>query len=188
VYYAEERNSAQFRDDFIKAINESRRIHCLLISAYTMVHEDEQFIFNHLVNKLSASNLRKKDIRILLLDRKSDIWLRRATLFIQNRLGQDDITLEGYRIRCEDAERRLRNQCNAKIQFYDQDPRWRLYIFDRRLFISRYFSPPEGEFLEGHLGDVAAFHIGHPAYNWFYWEFKKYCPDAWNDLNPPVAH
>jgi hypothetical protein len=178
-YSADERTSDQYKADISHAMKTTRRMYCLLISAYTLIYEEERFIFDHLQD-LSQAKLKKKDIRILLLDVNSDEWSQRAELLINRRLSGESIDLETYRSRCRDVEQQLRNDCRAKIAFYRDNPRWRIYIFDKRAFVSRYFGPPEAtDLVEGHLNAVAAFDESHPMFDWLYWEFKKNCPEQW---------
>src|SRR5262249_43780288 len=145
------------------------------------MYEEERFIFEN----LKHLKTKRKDIRVLLLHPESDDWRRRAELVIENRLqSESDINLDDYLKRCQDAEHQLKH-AKAKIDYYRDNPRWRIYLFDKRAFISRYFGPPEAaDLVEGHLNAVAAFDVAHPMFDWFYWEFKKHCPQQWKNQLP----
>jgi hypothetical protein len=181
-YEPEERTSAQFKQDIRRALLESQRMYCLLLSAHTLIHEEEQFISDALFG-LPANQLTKKDIRVLLLDRNTEVWKKRADLLLKARLENQDIDLAGYVARCKQAENKLRRI--GKVEFYTAEPHWRLYIFDHRVFASQYGGPPESETLmEGHLHGVAAFDDIHPMYRWLYKEFRRMAPATWKEELP----
>ncbi len=147
-----------------------------------MVHEEEQFISETLLG-LPANVLNQKDIKVLLLDRDTEAWKKRADLLLKTRLANHDIDMAGYLARCKEAESRLKRI--GKVEFYTEEPHWRLYIFDHRIFASRYVGPPESETLiEGHMHGVAAFDDSHPMYRWLYWEFRRMAPAKWMEELP----
>ena len=175
-YLAEERTGGQFQDDIKRSIKSSDRMYCLLISAHTLVYEDEKFILDAL-QSLPNNKLRKKDLKILLLSRETEVWVTRSNLLVANRLSNDGLNLDAYISRCAEAELVLK-QCHAKIAHYNSDPRWRLYLFDNRVYVSRYAAPPEG-FVEGHKNHLAAFDRGHPMFEWMFSVFRKQAPNDW---------
>lgn len=155
----------------------------MLISAYTIFYEEEKFIFD-LLQDLPAKKLKAKDIRVLLLNRDSPTWAERAELLIEKRLKTNDsVDFDSYLSRCKESVKRLEAECKAKVEFYDGRPTWRMYIFDQRLFVSRYYGPPS-RFVEGHLSSVSAFDASHPMYAWLYTEFEQLCPTKWQNEIP----
>ena len=68
-------------------------MYCLLVSGYTMTHEEvEKFLLNQLKG-LSYEQLSNKDIRILLFDPNEPLWTNRAHHVVNRlRLFQPSIT------------------------------------------------------------------------------------------------
>ncbi len=167
----------EFRQDLSYSVKHSKRIYCLLVSAYTMIHEEEKFIL--------ADSLKTMDFRVLLLNRDSPFWRAGAELFIHHRIHKEGVLdIEHYRAQCETAEEKLKTTYHAEIGFYNDGAKWRLYIFDDRAFVSRYFGPPESEFAEARDGPVVAFSPEHPMYHWLYEEFKRLAPTEWKSGLP----
>jgi hypothetical protein len=171
VFAPEDRNTWEFRADVLFSSKHSTKMYCLLVSAYTIVHEEERFML--------GDWLKGRDLRVLLLARESVLWNERARLFIDKRLYLAGRDAAHYKAECEIAELELKNGFRAQVGFYDDGARWRLYIFDDRVFASRYTGPPEADFGEARDGPVVAFPHDHPMYHWLYSEFYRLAPEEW---------
>jgi hypothetical protein len=179
IFGAEERTTYEFKQDVLYSSKHSKKMYCLLVSAYTMAHEEEQFML--------GSWLKTKELRILLLDRRCAHWQGRAKLFIDRRLGEAGRNVDDYKAECEIAEKELKEKYHAHISFYDEIVRWRLYVFDDRIFVSRYWGPPEADFGEARDAAVVAFSRAHPMYDWLYGEFYRLAPEEWKRAIPKPA-
>lgn len=175
TYELHERSGDQYQSDFKICLKASTKIHCLLVTAYTLVYEEEKFILDYL-KTLPVKSMKGKDFKVKLLSTSSPYWDQRARVLVAKRLDKEGIDVSAYKLKCTDGEKHLKKYFDASIEYYDQPPCWRLYIFDSKLFVSKYFGPPSDEFEEGHKTIVAAFEKGHPMYQWLNWEYRKLSP------------
>lgn len=172
LFSEQERDTEAFRHDMRHSIQSSRFMYALLVSGYTLVYEHEHFMLEAL-HSLPECQLAAKDIRFLFLDRSSQAWQRRAELFVRHRLAKKRFGIQEYTNHCVAAERELGGL--GQVAFYNAEPRWRLYIFEDHIFISRYYDEP---FHEAHF-PIAAFEPDHPMYRWFSAEFTRLSPQDW---------
>jgi hypothetical protein len=169
----EERGERAFRRDVIRSMKSSHCFYSILVSGHTMHSGHERFILDN----ITAGELQRKDIRILLLNRGSSYWQERGERFAK----ELNVSIEDYRRECHDTEILLKNRLSAHVAHYQICPTWRLYMFADRAFVSRYFMPPEEAFADSRKGPIIAFAREHPFYHWLYCEFRRLCPPEWKD-------
>ena len=154
-------------------------MYCLLFAGYSMAFADEKFLLDAL-HHLPSDELASKDIRLILLDRDSPHWDRNAQVTVENTAALKRGGVGGFKELCSNAERQIRSIIDhAKITTHKANPAWRLYIFQDRVFVSRYARPPDSKFLSSHEVPVMAFDYGDPMYEWQCCEFRRHSPTDW---------
>src|SRR3989338_3520751 len=187
IYEEIKRGGLDFKKDMESSIEKSNKIYFLLLSSYTMCYDPrEQFILEKLKN-LSRSDLGKKEIKILLLDRDSKEFEERGKWFV-NKMNQEDAPFrvknyKEYYERCAQIEKKLKELLKYSpksfIRFYKGKPRWRLHIFDEVVFVPTY-----RQNIDGHLTPLMRFSRNinqqpnnlSPVYHGFYLWFNDLIP------------
>jgi hypothetical protein len=169
----------QYEMDISHCIRTSHRIFCVLVSGRTMNSGREQFI-PKVIDDLSVADIASKDLRVLLLRPGCEAWLRRTREYGRLVSEDEDQAAGDYRFHFEKTEKRF-SQRMAKVGLYERPPSWRMYLFDDRVFVSRYHEPP-------HADVMAAFYSDDQMYRWFYDEFRELCPPWWCDEEAARNH
>lgn len=155
-YTAEERSTEKYKNAMKEQFEKSNRIYLRLISAHTMFYDDKERFIVETLRKFNREELKKKDIRIQLLDKGTKLFIERAHDFVKL-LESDNITssYDEYIDQCKNIENRLAELIEKKnISFYERKYLWRLHIFDNVIFISTYIDVPEAG---GHLAPAYSF-------------------------------
>ena len=138
----------------------------LQVSSHTIFYdENEKFILTAFKN-LTQTEIEKKDIRFKLLNKQSKHFIDRAKWFTGylNRIeAPNRCSYEEYIRRCDQIVQDIKTIFpQAKIEFYDRSPIWRIGIFDETLFVSTYETG-----IEGHMTNIFQFYNKNPMYNGF---------------------
>jgi hypothetical protein len=178
TFTVDERNKAVFRNHLLRALQSTSTVYALLVSAHTMVDDDERFLHNALQ---SGSHGKKKRLFCLLLEPSTPAWSDRARELLSMREDLRRIFCDeaGYLRRCEEIVRTLKELAHSgacehvSIGHYQSDPSWRLYVFGRRMFVSRYSGHPDSPFHEGHRSDVVVLPATSPMFIWLWREYIR---------------
>lgn len=158
-YTVEEKSKNKYIQAIKEQIKNSKRIYFRLLSGHTMFYEEEMFI-RDVLNEMPQEILRKKDIKIQLLDRQAPSFSERANKFVADMWDKNlphRITYEEYIKRCMLAEKELISLLGSqRVTFYKRKYLWRLHIFDERIFISTYYDDPK-LIIEGHKSPSYSF-------------------------------
>lgn len=174
------RGDHAFRRDILESLRTSSFMYALLIGGYRLVFEEERFLLEEL-EKVATT----KQFRFLFLDRADVSWNRVAAALF----GAENV--DSFRRACEtaDSEIRRRLRLNAdQVDYVKGDNfAWRLYIFDDRVYVTRYCMPPESQLLDAKAVPILAFDSRRastkPMYDWYLAEYRRYCPQ-WRDYLP----
>jgi hypothetical protein len=156
---------------------QSQFMFCILLSGHTMRHGREEFMHESFGQIPRGS---RTDIRMLFLNRESAGWVERAQQLVAQKDKGSPSSVDEFRFECEAFDEVLRNNHHALVAFYERRPSWRMYLFDDRLFLSRYFDPP-------HKERMMVYYRGDIIYEWLYREFWELCPKHWTDVQSASA-
>jgi hypothetical protein len=156
-FYEPTRGLSAYQKDIKEKIKNSTKIYFLLVSGQTMLYDPkEQFIYDTLL-KLPFEELKKKDIRIKLLDTKTKAFTERAQWLIEEMKKNKDLwaigSVDEYLMRCYHIAKQLKD-ITPHVTHYKEEPLWRLCIFDDSMYLSTYVDS-EGTRCQGQLSCVS---------------------------------
>jgi hypothetical protein len=162
-----ERDQRHYERDLQTCIRDSKFLFCILLSGQTLQRGRERFVQTALEN---LPNGHKKDIRLLLLQCESPFWRQRAQVLS---LNDSAFKPQDY-LRDSEKTAAAFRAAKALVAFYEAPPGWRMYLFDNRVFLSRYNTPPQNEM-------TVVFYRDDPMYEWLYREFRERGPREWRE-------
>jgi hypothetical protein len=183
AYSKEAGRTKEFREEIIKHIRSSRKVYFKLVSAHTMFYSDDEKYILEALQSLSPEVRGRKDIRFQLWDTESRYWKERAFRYLPVLKGDPRTPsvsgLDAYKDRCKDIVEQIKNSIGGEPVLYERYPTWRIFIFDRAVFVSHYVE----DFEEGHKTQCVKF----PVKNGMYAAFLQHFMSLYKDKSVPVA-
>ncbi len=133
-----------YRKDVADNIQNSTKIYILAVTGYSFFYDQREIFMSECLSRY-ALNDENKDIRFKFLDPRSKIWHDRVYWYL-NKLKTFGVppglnppeSVEEYELRCRNIEEKLSKAWPYSISFYENEPFYRIFIFDDCLFISLY--------------------------------------------------
>lgn len=140
----------QIIEDIAQQVSMSEKIDFFLVSGYTMWFTEPEKAISEALRNLTQADLKRKRIRILLLDRTHDSSNDRAHKFFEREGHLVGIESPAhYFERAEEAEGNFQHLVdgageNSYLGFFNHAPLFRLMIFDDAAFMGFYYPDKSG--------------------------------------------
>lgn len=174
IFVPSERGLSHYEQLIKTALQRSNKIDILLISGFTMYHEQEGFVLSGIEEALKNKSL----VRILLWDFNSPAFIKRAEWFIPILKRRDpdkfkDYDINKYKNDCIKIASLLASMPGVECHLYDNEPEWRIHLTDDYVFFSSYLERVEGN-------KTTVFGIRKTKAQGLYDSFKFHFDSLWN--------
>ncbi len=145
IFVPSERGLIHYEELIRAALQKSKKLDVLLVSGFTMYHEQEGFVLEGINRALKHGC----QVRILLWDFESPDFISRAEWFIlilkiREQEQFKDYTVERYQKDCMQIANDLAAMPGVECRLYASKPEWRIHLTDDYVFFSSYLERTEG--------------------------------------------